>query len=104
MNTKVYMGQQVVDELLRNNQDKIGKVVLDYMRTELCAECLKYKEWLTTEEASYVLNISVRTLHNYCSTNKIKYQRVGKKSEFHWDWINEFRSKNAKVFEVIEND
>ena len=27
MNTKVYMGQQVVDELLRNNQDKIGKVV-----------------------------------------------------------------------------
>tara|TARA_B100001057_G_scaffold196844_1_gene197607 strand:- start:34 stop:360 length:327 start_codon:yes stop_codon:yes gene_type:complete len=96
------MGEQVVDELLANSEDKIGKVVLDYMKHNLCAECLEHKMWLTTKEAAFYLNISVRTLHNYCHSNKIKYQRIGKRSEFHIDWLRDFRLKNAKVQLTIE--
>ena len=103
MNTKVYMGEQVVDELLKKSEDKIGMVILNYMMENLCAECLEYKMWLTTKEAAFYLNISVRTLHNYCHTNKIKYQRVGKRSEFHIDWLRDFRSKNSKIYEVIKS-
>ena len=103
MNTKVYMGEQVVDELLKKSEDKIGMVILNYMMENLCAECLEHKKWLTTREAAFYLNISVRTLHNYCHTNKIKYQRVGKKSEFDIDWLRDFRSKNSKIYEVIKS-
>ena len=102
MDTKVYMGEQVVDELLANSKDKIGKVVLDYMENNLCAECLRHKTWLTTREAAFLLNITVRTLHNRCSKREIKYQKIGKNSEFHIDWIDEYRSKNAKVYNTEE--
>ena len=98
----VYMGKQVVDELLGQGKEQIGKAVLDYMSSELCPSCLEHKKWLTTPEAAFYLNISVRTLHNYCSQRKIKFQRVGKKSEFDIEWLKDFRAKNSKVYEIIE--
>ena len=36
MDTKVYMGEQVVDELLKKSEDKIGMVILNYMMENLC--------------------------------------------------------------------
>ena len=90
-----------VSDALKANKDEIGKAIFDYMAMELCPTCLENKEWLNSKEAAFYLGIEVATLHNYCYQRKIKYQKIGKRSEFNIEWLKDFRAKNAKVYEPV---
>ena len=90
-----------VSDALKANKDEIGKAIFDYMSMELCPTCLENKEWLNSNEAAFYLGIKIATLHNYCYQRKIKYQKIGKRSEFNIEWLRDFRTKNAKVYEPI---
>ena len=93
---------EMVKDALKESKQEIKEAVLDTIENELCYTCLENMTWLNSREAAHLLKIKVSNLHNECYKRKIKYQKVGKRSEFHIDWINEYRTKNAKVFEPID--
>ena len=52
---------------------------------------------LTSKEAAKFLNISVKTLDNKCSNTEITYFKVGKKREFEYKDLQDYKKQKENI-------
>ena len=53
---------------------------------------------LTSKEAAKFLNISVKTLDNKCSNAEITYFKVGKKREFEYKDLQDYKKQKENIY------
>lgn len=62
---------------------------------------IQYKDKLTSKEAAYYLNVSVKTLDNICCSREVSYYKYGKHREFTIEDLKEYKKKKEKYFKSI---
>ena len=56
---------------------------------------------LTSIEAAKYLNISVKTLDNKCSSGELTYYRVGKKREFEYKDLIDYKKRKENIYRSL---
>ena len=57
---------------------------------------------LTSKEAAKFLNISVKTLDNKCSNAEITYFKVGKKREFEYKDLQDYKKQKENIYKSFK--
>ncbi len=63
---------------------------------------IEYKDKLTSKEAAKFLNISVKTLDNKCSNAEITYFKVGKKREFEYKDLQDYKKQKENIYKSFK--
>lgn len=79
LSKNTWLIESIVDEMIK-------KKMLDISRR------------LTSIEAAKFLNISIKTLDNKCSAGEITYYRVGKKREFEYKDLKDYKKKKENIY------
>ena len=56
---------------------------------------------LTSKEAAKYLNITVKTLDNKCSCGELTYYRVGKKREFEYKDLIDYKKRKENIYRSL---
>lgn len=60
-------------------------------------------EYITTEEAAEMLNVSAKTVRNLCRDRKIKHERLnGRNIRLTREWVEDYRK--SIIMEPIKED
>ena len=60
-------------------------------------------DYITTEEAAEILNVSAKTVRNLCRDRKIKHERLnGRNIRLKREWVEDYRK--SIIIEPIKED
>ena len=84
--------EKEIKNVFFNNPDILERVVKKIIDDKM----IDLTRRLTSKEAAKFLNISVKTLDNKCSNAEITYFKVGKKREFEYKDLQDYKKTKGK--------
>ena len=86
--------EKEIKNVFYNNQDILERVVKKIIDNKM----IDLTRRLTSKEAAKFLNISVKTLDNKCSNAEITYFKVGKKREFEYKDLQDYKKQKENIY------
>ena len=89
----MYSIEKEIKNVFFNNPDILERVVKKIIDDKM----IDLTRRLTSKEAAKFLNISVKTLDNKCSNAEITYFKVGKKREFEYKDLQDYKKQKENI-------
>tara|TARA_X000001036_G_C20145967_1_gene589312 strand:+ start:23 stop:307 length:285 start_codon:yes stop_codon:yes gene_type:complete len=86
--------EKEIKNVFFNNPDILERVVKKIIDDKM----IDLTRRLTSKEAAKFLNISVKTLDNKCSNAEITYFKVGKKREFEYKDLQDYKKQKENIY------
>jgi excisionase family DNA binding protein len=86
--------EKEIKNVFFNNPDILERVVKKIIDDKM----IDLTRRLTSKEAANFLNISVKTLDNKCSNAEITYFKVGKKREFEYKDLQDYKKQKENIY------
>lgn len=86
--------EKEIKNVFFNNPDILERVVKKIIDDKM----IDLTRRLTSKEAAKFLNISVKTLDNKCSNAEITYFKVGKKREFEYKDLQNYKKQKENIY------
>ena len=86
--------EKEIKNVFFNNPDILERVVKKIIDDRM----IDLTRRLTSKEAAKFLNISVKTLDNKCSNAEITYFKVGKKREFEYKDLQDYKKQKENIY------
>ena len=90
----MYSIEKEIKNVFFNNPDILERVVKKIIDDKM----IDLTRRLTSKEAAKFLNISVKTLDNKCSNAEITYFKVGKKREFEYKDLQDYKKQKENIY------
>tara|TARA_B100001173_G_scaffold140860_1_gene122268 strand:+ start:62 stop:346 length:285 start_codon:yes stop_codon:yes gene_type:complete len=90
----MYSIEKEIKNVFFNNPDILERVVKKIIDDKM----IDLTRRLTSKEAARFLNISVKTLDNKCSNAEITYFKVGKKREFEYKDLQDYKKQKENIY------
>ena len=90
----MYSIEKEIKNVFFNNPDILERVVKKIIDDKM----IDLTRRLTSKEAAKFLNISVKTLDNKCSNAEITYFKVGKKREFDYKDLQDYKKQKENIY------
>ena len=89
--------EKEIKNVFFNNPDILERVVKKIIDDRM----IDLTRRLTSKEAAKFLNISVKTLDNKCSNAEITYFKVGKKREFEYKDLQDYKKQKENIYRSL---
>ena len=89
--------EKEIKNVFFNNPDILERVVKKIIDDKM----IDLTRRLTSKEAAKFLNISVKTLDNKCSNAEITYFKVGKKREFEYKDLQDYKKQKENIYRSL---
>ena len=86
--------EKEIKNVFFNNPDILERVVKKIIDDKM----IDLTRRLTSKEAAKFFNISVKTLDNKCSNAEITYFKVGKKREFEYKDLQDYKKQKENIY------
>ena len=90
--------EKEIKNVFFNNPDILERVVKKIIDDKM----IDLTRRLTSKEAAKFLNISVKTLDNKCSNAEITYFKVGKKREFEYKDLQDYKKQKENIYKSFK--
>jgi excisionase family DNA binding protein len=90
--------EEEIKNVFFNNPDILERVVKKIIDDKM----IDLTRRLTSKEAAKFLNISVKTLDNKCSNAEITYFKVGKKREFEYKDLLDYKKQKENIYKSFK--
>ena len=90
----MYSIEKEIKNVFFNNPDILERVVKKIIDDKM----IDLTRRLTSKEAAKFLNISVKTLDNKCSNAEITYFKMGKKREFEYKDLKDYKKQKENIY------
>ena len=90
----MYSIEKEIKNVFFNNPDILERVVKKIIDDKM----IDLTRRLSSKEAARFLNISVKTLDNKCSNAEITYFKVGKKREFEYKDLQDYKKQKENIY------
>jgi excisionase family DNA binding protein len=94
----MYSIEKEIKNVFFNNPDILERVVKKIIDDKM----IDLTRRLTSKEAAKFLNISVKTLDNKCSNAEITYFKVGKKREFEYKDLLDYKKQKENIYKSFK--
>ena len=94
----MYSIEKEIKNVFFNNPDILERVVKKIIDDKM----IDLTRRLTSKEAAKFLNISVKTLDNKCSNAEITYFKVGKKREFEYKDLQDYKKQKENIYKSFK--